>query len=91
MDTLGFETEILFIIQTRLFHIYIFHAVIHVFFSYIKSLSRLTLTEDRVAKVVPQRIFSVAIHPSMDKVITACGDKWGRLGLWFVVSSYIWG
>jgi len=48
-----------------------------------KSLSSLTLSEERVAKVVPGRIFSVAIH-SGDKLIAAAGGKNGGVGLWDV-------
>ncbi len=40
-----------------------------------------------VAKVVPQRIFSIAVHPRADKVLACVGDKWGRLGIWDVVSD----
>lgn len=44
------------------------------------------LTSDQVAKVVPDRVFSVAIHPTRDKVLVAGGGKWGAVGLWDVVS-----
>ena len=37
-----------------------------------------------VAKVVPQRIMSVACHPSPDKIIACAGDKQGHLGIWNV-------
>jgi hypothetical protein len=56
------------------------------FYSYVDSLSKMTLTSERVAKVVPQRIFSVVLHPGTDQILAACGDEWGHLGLWFVVS-----
>ena len=46
----------------------------------------LKIREDHIAKVVPQRIFSVAFHPSETKPIVFAGDKWGRLGVWDVVS-----
>ena len=42
-----------------------------------------------MAKVVPQRIFSMAIHPSLDKTIVFAGDKWGRLGIWDVVGNLV--
>ena len=45
------------------------------------------ITAEQVAKVVPQRIFSLAVHPTESKVLAFAGDKWGRLGLWDVVSS----
>ena len=44
------------------------------------------ITADQVAKVVPQRIFSLAVHPTESKILAFVGDKWGRLGLWDVVS-----
>lgn len=37
-----------------------------------------------VAKVVPERIYSVACHPSPDKLIACAGDKQGHLGIWNV-------
>ena len=39
---------------------------------------------DCVAKVVPDRIYSVACHPSPDKLIVCAGDKQGHLGFWNV-------
>jgi hypothetical protein len=35
-----------------------------------------------IDKVVPDRIFSLAVHPMAEKLLVAVGDKWGRLGLW---------
>jgi len=43
--------------------------------------SNLSINPERVAKVVPERIFSVAFHPG-DKLVAAAGDKWGKVGLW---------
>ena len=44
------------------------------------------INTNRVAKVVvPNRIFSLDIHPSNNKLITAAGDKWGFLGIWDMV------
>lgn len=40
--------------------------------------------EEWVAKVTPDRIYSVAAHPSEDKLIACAGDKWGYVGLWDV-------
>ena len=37
-----------------------------------------------VAKVTPERIYSVAAHPSEDKLVACAGDKWGYIGLWDV-------
>lgn len=45
----------------------------------------MSIGEDRVAKVVPNRIFSMAIHPSEDMVLAVAGGKWGKLGFWNVV------
>ena len=42
------------------------------------------LQASRVAKVVPDRIFSLAVHPTEEKVLVAAGGKWGGLGLWDV-------
>ena len=39
------------------------------------------------AKVCKDRLFSVAVHSTTDKVIAMAGDKWGRLGLWDIVSD----
>ena len=33
---------------------------------------------------VPERIFSLAVHPSPTKLLVAAGDTWGRVGLWDV-------
>ncbi|XP_033751817.1 WD repeat-containing protein 76-like [Pecten maximus] len=53
--------------------------------SFMKSFSKMKLTAERVAKVVRERIFSVDIHPSEDKVLVVAGDKWGAVGLWDVM------
>lgn len=37
-----------------------------------------------VAKVVPDRIYGIAVHPSTDRVIAAAGDKSGYVGIWNV-------
>ncbi|XP_019622903.1 PREDICTED: WD repeat-containing protein 76-like isoform X2 [Branchiostoma belcheri] len=55
--------------------------------SFLKSLQSMTISEERVAKVTPERIFSVAVHPSTTKMLVCAGDKWGRLGLWDVESQ----
>jgi WD40 repeat protein len=40
--------------------------------------------ENYVAKVTPDRIYSVAFHPSSSVLIACAGDKQGYLGLWNV-------
>ena len=40
--------------------------------------------DELVAKVTPDRIYSVAPHPSKNNLIVAAGDKQGYLGLWNV-------
>jgi WD40 repeat protein len=40
--------------------------------------------EEWVAKVTPDRIYSVSAHPSESKLIVAAGDKQGYVGLWDV-------
>ena len=46
---------------------------------------RINVSPSRVLKVVKERVFSLAIHPSLDSVLVAAGDKWGNLGFWDVV------
>mmetsp|Transcript_8604 Transcript_8604/g.19338 ORF Transcript_8604/g.19338 Transcript_8604/m.19338 type:complete len:596 (-) Transcript_8604:92-1879(-) len=41
-------------------------------------------SERCVAKVVPERIYSVVCHPSPDQIIACAGDKKGHLGIWNV-------
>ncbi|XP_042879353.1 WD repeat-containing protein 76-like isoform X2 [Penaeus japonicus] len=50
----------------------------------IKTLKKMKITESRVAKVVPNRTFSVQIHPTLDKTLVMIGGKYGELGLWDV-------
>ncbi len=49
-------------------------------------MKKLKIREDLVQKVLPQRIFALTVHPSLERVIVCIGDKWGRLGFWDVVS-----
>ena len=49
------------------------------------ELCRLTITEEQVAKVVPDRIFSVSLHPG-SKPVVATGGKEGHLGLWDIMA-----
>ena len=39
---------------------------------------------ENVAKVVPNRIFSMAVHPTTNKLLVAAGGKWGNVGIWDV-------
>ncbi|XP_014674896.1 PREDICTED: WD repeat-containing protein 76-like, partial [Priapulus caudatus] len=55
--------------------------------SVVKSFQAMAISAKRVAKVVPARIFSVAIHPSEQQTLVCAGDKWGHVGLWDVGSS----
>ncbi|XP_070821052.1 WD repeat-containing protein 76-like isoform X2 [Chaetodon trifascialis] len=49
---------------------------------YRSALKNMRITEDRVAKVVKDRIFSAAFHPCTSSLLMAAGDKWGKVGLW---------
>ncbi|XP_062405535.1 WD repeat-containing protein 76 isoform X2 [Sardina pilchardus] len=49
---------------------------------YKESLQRMRINEDRVVKVVKDRIFSAAFHPCASSLLMAAGDKWGRVGVW---------
>lgn len=51
----------------------------------VSQVQKLSLDEeDCVAKVVPDRIFSINFHPTPHKLLTAAGDKNGYVGLWDV-------
>ena len=54
-----------------------------------KNIGNLTLSDKNFAKVVPFRIFSLAIHPTESKLLVAAGDKWGSIGFWDVQSRGI--
>jgi len=49
-------------------------------------LASLSLDEPatQVAKVCPDRIYSMACHPSIDKLLVCAGDKQGYIGMWEV-------
>lgn len=51
------------------------------------AVSRLSITEEQVAKVVPDRIFSVSLHPG-DQLVVAAGGKGGHVGLWDVMARH---
>lgn len=48
------------------------------------ALEALSVREDDIAKLVPDRIFSLEMHPADTKLLVAAGDTWGRVGLWDV-------
>ena len=50
---------------------------------YSEKLSKMSMSEDSVAKVCPDRIYSITTFPS-DALLVAAGDKSGNLGLWSV-------
>ena len=51
------------------------------------EVSRLTISEEQVAKVVPDRIFSVSVHPG-SQLVVATGGKQGHVGLWDVMATH---
>lgn len=51
-----------------------------------KTLS-LSSREIHVAKVCPERIYSMAMHPSSSQVIACAGDKVGNVGIWNVTHA----
>lgn len=51
---------------------------------YDQRLSKLSLKEEGVAKVVDNRITSIILHPSETKTLIAAGDKTGGFGIWDV-------
>jgi len=50
----------------------------------IKHLQELKITTEQVAKVTSNRIFSLAVHPTKNKLLVAAGEKWGDIGIWDV-------
>ncbi|WAR02258.1 WDR76-like protein, partial [Mya arenaria] len=54
---------------------------------YIDRMSKARMSAESVAKVTPERSFSVAIHPGKSRLLAATGDKWGKLGIWDVESE----
>jgi WD repeat-containing protein 76 len=46
------------------------------------SLNDLELEESSIAKMTPDRIYSVAVRPCSSSFVIAAGDKSGHLGLW---------
>nr|XP_019935174.1 PREDICTED: WD repeat-containing protein 76 [Paralichthys olivaceus] len=50
--------------------------------NYSSALKKMKITQERVAKVVKDRVFSAAFHPCSSSLLMAAGDKWGKVGLW---------
>jgi len=48
----------------------------------LRQLQKLKITADQVAKVTPNRIFSLTVHPTESKLLIAAGEKWGGVGIW---------
>jgi hypothetical protein len=50
-----------------------------------RKIRLLSVNDDQnVAKVTPDRIYSLAAHPSPDQIVVCAGDKQGYVGLWNV-------
>ncbi|XP_061923122.1 WD repeat-containing protein 76-like isoform X4 [Entelurus aequoreus] len=49
---------------------------------YCSTLGKMRISEDKVAKVVTDHIFSAAFHPSSTSLLMAAGDQKGKVGLW---------
>ncbi|KAF7666421.1 hypothetical protein LDENG_00108290 [Lucifuga dentata] len=50
--------------------------------NYCSALKTMRITEENVAKVVKDRIFSAAFHPCTSSLLMAAGDRKGQVGLW---------
>lgn len=48
--------------------------------SVVKQMKKMVVCEEWVVKAVPNRTFSIQIHPSMTKTLVLVGAKWGELG-----------
>ena len=48
---------------------------------YKKAIEKLSIADDHAAKVVPERIFSIIMHPMESKLLVFAGDKWGKVGV----------
>ncbi|KAK1891924.1 WD repeat-containing protein 76 [Dissostichus eleginoides] len=55
---------------------------------YCSALKNMRITEDTVAKVVKERVFSAAFHPCTSSLLMATGDMGGHLGLWKLVRFF---
>ncbi|XP_048241911.1 WD repeat-containing protein 76-like [Haliotis rufescens] len=54
---------------------------------FLKDFSKIRLTKDRVAKVVKDLLYSIAIHPTENKVLVAAGGRGGWVVFWDVMNS----
>ena len=53
-----------------------------------KAIQALSADDDEcVAKVCPERLYSMVVHPSTDKLVVGAGDKVGHIGIWNVKES----
>ncbi|XP_064201917.1 WD repeat-containing protein 76 [Anguilla rostrata] len=55
---------------------------------YEASLKGMGLSEERVVKVVKERVYSAAFHPCARRLLLAAGDRSGRVGLWDVEGDW---
>ncbi|XP_047436884.1 WD repeat-containing protein 76 [Mugil cephalus] len=55
---------------------------------YRSALQSMKIAEDKVAKVVKDRIFSAAFHPCTSSLLMAAGDKFGKVGLWKLAGDW---
>ena len=62
--------------------------LIAVYFRYLNAVNKMALTPNRVAKVTKDRVFSLAVHPTHEKLLVMAGDKWGKIGIWDLVSVH---
>ncbi|XP_065051402.1 WD repeat-containing protein 76-like isoform X2 [Rhopilema esculentum] len=54
---------------------------------YKKGIQNLSIADNHAAKVVPERIFALTVHPMETKLLVFAGDKWGKVGIWDVDSK----
>ena len=64
-----------------------FEVLINFVLSYTKAIEKLSIADDHAAKVVPDRIFSIIVHPMVSKILVFAGDKWGKIGVRDLVSN----
>ncbi|XP_029701670.1 WD repeat-containing protein 76 isoform X2 [Takifugu rubripes] len=55
---------------------------------YRSTLQKMRINEDQVAKVVMNRIYCAAFHPSCSSLFMAAGDTIGNVGLWGLNSTW---
>ena len=55
-------------------------------YRYKEEISKLHVLPRNVAKIVPEKILSMAFHPTSTRPILCAGDKWGSIGFWDIVS-----